>query len=151
MIKKVFSLFLILILTQCGYAPIYSNFDKIDYKINIIESKGDKLINNLIFSEIKRISNSKSNEIFNIKINTIYEKRILSKDITGTTSDYQLAVMADFIIEKDNKSEKLNFQEKQNIKNTSDIFEQKNYEDTVKKNFAISIVRKLNLELLNKQ
>ena len=34
---------------------------------------------------------------------------------------------------------KIIFKEKQNIKNISDIFEQKNYENTIKKNFASSI------------
>ena len=54
-----------------------------------------------------------------------------------------------FVIRKGDKSENISFIEKQNIKNTSDIFEQKNYENTIKKNFAALIVRKLNLALLN--
>ena len=59
MIKKIYSLLIILILAGCGYAPIYNSPDKSDYKINIIEKSGDRLINNLIVSEIKAISNSK--------------------------------------------------------------------------------------------
>jgi hypothetical protein len=42
------------------------------------------------------------------------------------------------------------FQEKQNIKNNSDFVEQRNYENTIKKNFAASFVKKLNLDLLSK-
>ena len=151
MIKKFFPLLIILFISGCGFTPMYNTSDKIDYKINVVEVNGDKLINNLITSEIKRISSSQSSKIFNIKINTFYEKIILSKDIKGTASDYQLNLRSDFAIENNNKIENVSFKEKQNIKNTSDIFEQKNYENTIKKNFAISIVRKLNLELLNKQ
>ena len=151
MIKKVYPLLIILILTSCGYSPIYNSPDKNYYKINIIEKSGDKLINNLIVSEIKAISNSQSNAIFNLKVNTVFEKIIISKNAKGTVSDYQLILRSNFVIKKGEKSETISFVEKQNIKNTSDIFEQKNYENTIKRNFVISLVRKLNLELLKKQ
>tara|TARA_B100000965_G_scaffold200767_1_gene167630 strand:- start:1001 stop:1456 length:456 start_codon:yes stop_codon:yes gene_type:complete len=151
MIKKIYPLLIILILASCGYTPIYNSLDKSDYKINIIEKSGDRLINNLIISEIKAISNSQSSKIFNLKINTIFEKIIISKNVKGTVSDYQLILRSNFIIKKGDKSETISFVEKQNIKNTSDIFEQKNYEDTIKRNFVISLVRKLNLELLTKK
>ena len=151
MIKKIYPLLIILILTSCGYTPIYNNPNKSDYKINIIEKSGDRLINNLIISEIKSISNSQSNTTFNLNINTIFEKIIISKDAKGTVSDYQLILKSNFVIRKGDKSETISFVEKQNIKNTSDIFEQKNYENTIKRNFVISLVRKLNLELLTRQ
>ena len=151
MIKKIYLLLIILILTSCGYTPIYNSSDKSDYKINIIEKSGDRLINNLIVSEIKSISNSQSNTIFNLKVNTVFEKIIISKDAKGTVSDYQLILRSNFVIRKGDKSKTISFVEKQDIKNTSDIFEQKNYEDTIKRNFVISLVRKLNLELLAKQ
>ena len=151
MIKKIYLILIILILTSCGYTPIYNSSDKSDYKINIIEKSGDRLINNLIVSEIKSISNSQSNTIFDLKVNTVFEKIIISKNAKGTVSDYQLILRSNFVIRKGDKSETISFVEKQNIKNTSDIFEQKNYEDTVKRNFVISLVRKLNLELLTRQ
>ena len=150
MIKKIYLLLIILILTSCGYTPIYNSSDKSDYKINIIEKSGDRLINNLIVSEIKSISNSQSNTIFNLKVNTVFEKIIISKNAKGTVSDYQLILKSNFVIIKGDNSETISFVEKQNIKNTSDIFEQKNYENTIKRNFVISIIRKLNLELLTR-
>ena len=150
MIKKIYLLLIILILTSCGYSPVYNSPNKSDYKINIIEKSGDRLINNLIISEIKAISNSQSNTIFNLEINTVFEKIIISKDAKGTVSDYQLILKSNFVIIKGDNSETISFVEKQNIKNTSDIFEQKNYEDTIKRNFVNSLVRKLNLELLTR-
>ena len=150
MIKKIYLLLIILILTSCGYTPIYNSSDKSDYKINIIEKSGDRLINNLIVSEIKSISNSQSNTIFNLKVNTVFEKIIISKSAKGTVSDYQLLLKSNFVIIKGDNSETISFVEKQNIKNTSDIFEQKNYENTIKRNFVISLIRKLNLELLTR-
>ena len=103
MIKKIYLLLIILILTSCGYTPIYNSSDKSDYKINIIEKSGNKLINNLIISEIKAISNSQSNTIFNLKIDTVYEKIIISKNVKGTVSDYQLILRSNFEIRKGDK------------------------------------------------
>ena len=151
MIKKIYPILIILILANCGYSPIYNSPNKSDYKINIIEKSGNKLINNLISSEIKGISNPQSNTIFNLKINTVFEKIIVSKDVKGTVSDYQLILRSNFVITKGDTNETISFVEKQNIKNTSDIFEQKNYENTIKRNFVTSLVRKLNLELLTKK
>ena len=151
MIRKILSFIIILMFTSCGYTPIYNKLDKTNYKINIIEINGERFLNSLINSEIKRISNSESDIIFNLKIDNDYKKIVLSKNIKGTVSDYQLILKSNFIIEKDGNIETISFTEKQNIKNTSDIFEQKNYENTIQRNFVISLIRKLNLELLSRQ
>ena len=151
MIKKIFSLLIILSLTHCGFTSLYDDTNKINYKINIIEISGDRVINNIIKSEINRISNPKSEKVFNLKINTSYEKIILSKNSKGTASDYQLIAKTNFIIEDLDKKQVLSFEEKQNIKNILDIFEQKNYENSIKEIFASSMIRKLNLELVNKK
>ena len=149
MIKKIFLLFIILIFSHCGFTPIY-NTNKIDYKINIIETTGDKTINKKIRTEIKRISNSSSGKTYNIKIGTKYNKKIISKDLKGSPTDYQYTASVNFEINDNNKTEIVSYQEKQNIKKNSNLFEQRNYENTIKNNFAISFVRKLNLELSSK-
>ena len=73
----------------------------------------------------------------------------MSKDTKGLPSEYQIRVKADFTIKYNSIEKKLAVIEKQNLENISDLFEQKNYENTIKKNFATEIVRKLNLALLN--
>lgn len=143
-------IFLIIILTPgCGFEPIYSTKNNLDYKLNTIERKGDSSIDNLIATELQRLSNDQSNKLIDIVINTSYEKKILSKDSKGSVSDYQININTKFLIIFKEKELKFQFSDKQNIKNISDIFEQKNYENIIKKNFANSAVRKLNLELIN--
>ena len=56
---------------------------------------------------------------------------------------------AQFNIKFEDKVKVVNVNEKQNIKKISDMFEQRNYENTLKKNIAISIANKINLELLS--
>ena len=143
--KIIYLLFSLLILNNCGFSPIYSNTNKADFAIEVVEIEGDGVVNNLINSEINRISDTNSLNRYKIKITTNYNKIILSKDTKGIVSDYQIVVSATFAIQKDGESEVISFNEKQNVKNINNTFEQKNYEKIIKRNFAISIVRKLNL------
>ena len=140
---------LFLIVASCGFTPIYNTSEKVDYNINLIEAKGDGLINNKIISEISRLTNKNSKKIFNIKLNTNYSKLIISKDAKGSPTNFEISVDSNFNIEYENNERDINIKEKQNIKKIADIFEQRNYEDTLKNNFAISIVNKLNIELLS--
>ena len=148
---KVFIFFTIILLQSCGFSPIYENKNKSDLNIIVNEYNGDKYLNNLIKNEINEISNNNSKNKFNIIINTNYEKLIISRDSKGSPDEYQLKVNSNVKIKKRNKEiVSINIEEKQNLKNTSDLFEQKNYENVIKKNMANSIVRKINLQLLNK-
>ena len=140
---------LFLILTSCGFTPMYNASEKVDYNINLIEKKGDSVINNKIISEISRITNKNSKRIYNIKLTTNYSKSIISKDAKGSATNYEISVVSNFIIEYENNVKEININEKQNIKKIADIFEQRNYENTLKNNFGISIVNKLNIELLS--
>ena len=147
--KKLIIFLIIILIPGCGFEPIYSTKNNLDYKLNTIERKGDSSINNLIATELQRLSNDQSNKLIDIVINASYEKKIISKDSKGSVSDYQININTKFLIIFKEKELKFQFSDKQNIKNISDIFEQKNYENIIKKNFANSAVRKLNLELIN--
>lgn len=147
--KKIFILCLILIIPHCGFSPVYQS-NQINYQININKIEGDKIINSKIKSEIERISDNNVQKTFNIQINTKYEKIVAAKNSKGSITDYLLIATVTFIISDIDKKETIVFQEKQNIKNNSDFVEQRNYENTIKKNFAASFVKKLNLDLLSK-
>ena len=75
------------------------------------------------------------------------EKNTISKNTSGTASNYQLALNVEFTIITKNKKEKILFVQRFNIENNPDSFEQKNYEDKIKRNFANSIREKLILKL----
>ena len=149
MIKKTFILFLILSLTHCGFSPVYNSNVKSDYEIIISKISGDKYINNFINNNIKSISDINSKNKYNLSIDTKYQKLIISKDSKGSPTEYELSVASTISIENNNQTKTISINEKQNIKNISDIFELKNYENSIKENFANVIIRKLNLELIN--
>ena len=138
-----FILILILFISNCGYTPIYNNDNKTKIKINILSTQGDKKINNLLISDIKKISRNDFEKEFDVKIDTSFNKLIIAKDTKGIASDYQLKVISKFEIIKNEKNEIITFQEQINIKNNSNLFEQKKYEDSIKIIFAKSIINKL--------
>ena len=141
--RKISFFILILFISQCGYTPIYNIDNKAKIKINILSVQGDKKINNLLISDIKKISRNDFEKEFDVKINTSFNKLIIAKDTKGVASDYQLKVISTFEILKNNKNEIISFQEQINIKNNSNLFEQKKYENSIKITFAKSIVDKL--------
>ena len=148
MTRKFIIIFFILTMYGCGFNPIYNSSNEIKYKILVNEMTGDQFINNIIRDEIFKSSNKNSKEILKINFNTVYEKIILSNDTKGSPSEFQVIAKTTFKIIYDNKIIKNDFNEKQILKNTSDFFGQKNYEENIKQNFANSIARKLNLRLL---
>ena len=148
MLKKFF--FIILLfnsLNNCDYKPVYSNQNKVDYKIVITSFTGDKDINNFISKTLKRNSKENSNKIINISLDTKYSKNTLARNNAGTITDYQANVISKFTIEKENNSENFTVVEKFNFQKMTDKYEEKNYERTIKKNLANSISQKLILRI----
>jgi len=129
----------------CGYTAIYKNNNTNDYNIIISKMSGDIVMNKLIKNELEIYSNKNSENNYYVKLNTSYSKEIKSKNNTGTASNYEMIVVANFDID----SKIIKLEEKFMVKNISDSIEQKNYEDIIKKNFASSIREKLIIKLLN--
>tara|TARA_B100001778_G_scaffold292304_1_gene262817 strand:+ start:1766 stop:2116 length:351 start_codon:yes stop_codon:yes gene_type:complete len=113
------------------------------------EMKGNKEINNLIKNELKLYTSKNSENKFLINLDTDYRKTIISKNSTGTASNFELLLIANFNVKRKDKINSFTLQESFNVKNFSDSFEQKNYENNIKKNFASSIRKKLILKLIN--
>ena len=134
-------------LNHCDYKPVYSQQNKVDYKIVITSFTGDKEINNLISSILKRNSKINSNKILNISFDTKYTKSVLAKNTAGSITDYQTNVVTSFKIQKENNLETFEVSEKFNFQKMADKYEEKNYEQTIKKNLANSISQKLILRL----
>ena len=148
MLKKNFLILPILILiTACEYKPIYSDSNKYNYKIIITEISGDKKINKFLVDNLERNSQNNSNEIVNIKIDTKYTKVILAKNSSGNITDYQSNAITTFIIDRNQTSKSFTINEKFNFQKMSDTYEEKAYEENIKKNLATVIAQKLLLRL----
>ena len=141
--KNIAIITFLLFLSHCGYSSIYKNQQTQNFQLSIIETKGDYEMNNLITNEIKLYSNKDARKIYNIEIDTDYEKKVLTKDSSGVITDYNLSVVSIISINLKNKNKTFKFEENINIKIQADTFEQNTYEKNIKRNFASSIREKL--------
>lgn len=147
--KKIIYLFIILLLQSCGYVPTYSNLNQNNQKINIqiIDSKGDNTINEIIKFKLSKYKNINSEKKYLIKINSNYEKIILSKSKTGSIDQYQLKSTVSFEVKFNDLTKVITIEEESNLKTNTDKFQESIYENKVKQNFGSTIVNKLLLEL----
>ena len=145
MIKKFILFFFITIsLNHCGFSPLYSSGKQINFNIEITSLEGESIINRYLKIYLNRFKSDGWERNYKIKVNSKYEKNILSKDKAAKITNYQLSVDSFFEISLDDKIvKKITISEKKNIESTSDKLEEDKLERTIKQNFASSISNRL--------
>ncbi len=138
-----------LFLSQCGYTAVYKDNTNKKFTVNVIQMNGNKQMNNLLKSELKSYSKTKANKIFNLNINSEYEKKISTKDATGKPEEFQLTLITNVDINFEEEKVKALFKESFKMKNSTDMFELKKYENIIKRNLAKSTKEKLILKLIS--
>ena len=144
--KKIIILSLILFLTNCGFTPVYLNNSKVNFSIEQINFKGDRELNNFLKLNLNRYKNVNNDDKIFIEANTKYEKNVLSKDVTGKATSYQLIAEVEFLIKPNNK--KIIVTEKKIMDSIDDNFEENRYERSAKQGFASLMSTKLISELI---
>ena len=147
--KKIYIIFLILLFTQsCGYTPMYSKNQKVNFYIKSVEfTESDKDLANYLKLNLNNYFEKKDGSEYIIDANIIYKKTIASKDSTGEIEEYNLSSVAKFIIKSNNFSKTININESFKMENFSDEFQEKEYEDNIKKNIARTVTSKLLFQL----
>ena len=150
-IKKLIPIFLIMILlNNCGYTPRYAVNKNVNFTIDLIEITGDREFNNFLKSKLTRYKKNKDDNKKNYKLNldTEYKKNIQSRDSTGSAERYELVIIVNAIVQSELiEPKKLIFEEKFNMNKFEDVFEEKNYEKTIKENFSDLILDRIILYL----
>ena len=148
MLKKISLIFtLIILLSSCGYSPMFSKKNGQNLNIEITNYEGDSKLNSVIRSRFKIYSDEKA-RLFKIKINTSYQKNDLSKNTAGVIDKYQLSAVSIFDISSGDFNKTITLTEEISMVNFEDNFEEKNYEDKIKEDFATSISKRLIIQLL---
>jgi hypothetical protein len=148
MLKKVFVLlFLLLIISGCGYVAVYKGVVNFNYKILVSEHTGDRDMINLINTRLKKYSEIKSDKNFIIKIDTIYQKNIIAKDTAGKATDYQIKVTSNFNVKSEVINKIIKINETFNVKAMDNKFEEQRYDTIIKNNIANTIVKRIILQL----
>ena len=147
--KKISLIFLILLFFQnCGYTPIYSKNQNVDFYIESITfNDGDDDLAEHIKFNLNKYLNQKNGKKYKIYTNIEYKKIETSKNSLGEAEEYDLSSNIIFKIEGDNLSEIIKIKESSKMDNFNDEFEEREYELTIKRNMARSITSKLIIQL----
>ena len=149
--KKIipYFIFLILILSinSCGYTPIYSTtnldlkFNKINYEPNFL--------NKQIVQTLSTFSNPNSSKEYDIKINTLKEKNIVSKNSKGETETYEIKVTIELNVYDENTNNLKKFSSKIKYNNNDNKFELNQYEIEIEKQIITDLIEKILLYFSN--
>ena len=145
--KKITLLFLIFFLNNCGYTPMYYVNNKSNFNFTEINIEGDNELGNFLESNLERYNSNESNKEIILDININYKKLSQTKDLTGATTDYLLVAEVTFNVLQNNKESEITIKKDFIMKDIDKEFEERNYERTIKQNFAYSIINKLILKL----
>ncbi len=130
-------LFLLFFLTNCGYEAILNN-QNYQFSINTNKINGDNKINTLIINNFKNLKENEKK--YDLTLTSKKEKKIISKDSKGDPSIFELQIIVNYIVKKDEKtliSNKIN--KKTTYNNIADKFELENYEITIINNLTSEI------------
>lgn len=143
MINKFFFIIVsLIILSGCGYKPIYST-KNLNFTIGNIEKENTSL-NNEFAKSINFIKNSKSNNKIDIKIESNKTVTIKSKDTKGNALIFELKILLN-VKNLNDEAQQKTFSRKITFKNRDDKFKLKQYE----KELEIILINKIVEDLIN--
>ena len=139
--KPFIFLIFFLILSNCGYQPIYST-KNLNFTIGNIEKENTSL-NNKFAKSIKALTNRESDKKINIKIESDKNIKIKSKDSKGNTLVLELEVNLKFInLDSDNQVQE-SLSRKITYNNSDDKFKLKEYENELEDILITKIIEDL--------
>ena len=139
--KPFIFLIFFLILSNCGYQPIYST-KNLNFTIGKVEKENTSL-NNKFAKSINTLTNRESDKKINIKIESDKKIRVKSKDSKGNTLVLELEINLKFTnLDSDDQAQKL-LSRKITYNNSDDKFKLKEYENELEDILITKIIEDL--------
>ena len=145
--KSFFFLVCFLILSNCGYEPIYST-KNLNFTIGKID-KSNTSLNNKFSKKINILKNKKIEKKIDIKIESNKEINIKSKDTKGNTLVFELKITLKVSNLNLNNNEVQSFSRKITYNNSDDKFKLKQYENELENILINKVVEDLIVYLTN--
>ena len=140
-----FYLINLIFLTSCGY-KVLNNINDTNFEIVEIDIKGNDKINNKFrkfFSRYKDKENS--SRLFNIELNSVYNKKVTSKNSAGENASFSMKIKVKLDITENNQNVgSSTFEKNTNYNNLESKFELKQYENVLINNLVDEIIIEMN-------
>ena len=137
---KIIYLLVILLLSGCGFTPIYSNKNS-DFKVVDVKMNLNNNLTNYIENRLFSFSNTNASKSFNIEINLEEEIIVILKDSKGDPLKNKLVTKIELVVNDDqkNKVSSKNFSEEFNYSVQDNKFNMKQYEQNIRQNLIQDI------------
>ena len=143
--KKIL-IILILLITSCGYQPIYVDQNQENLIFQKITSDGEKEINNKIINSLKFIQSKDDSSDKILLLNSSYFIQETSKNSKGQVTSYRSNVQVNLIVKKDNKVIKnKNFTQIFSYNNLDNKFNLTKYQNEIKNNLINIIIQEITI------
>ena len=147
--KKNFLILVFFFISQCvGYEPIYSSKEQ-NFYIDTISTEIDDKISRNIEKKLKPYTKKNEKEKIELKIKSIKEEKILSKDNKGDPVILEIEISTNVVISNNKMTKTLKFVERFSYTNQSNKFEFEQYKKNIEKNLIDKIFDKLIFKLRN--
>lgn len=137
---KIIYLLVILLLSGCGFTPIYSNKNS-DFKVVDVKMNLNNNLTNYIENRLFSFSNTNASKSFSIEINLEEEIIVILKDSKGDPLKNKLVTKIELVVNDDqkNKVSSKNFSEEFNYSIQDNKFNMKQYEQNIRQNLIQDI------------
>lgn len=147
---KIFkSLILLIFISNCGYSVVHKDIEKRNINIKIIDTRGNTNINAKLVKKLKQLSNNNAEDSVEVNINSIYQKKVISRTSTGSVDDYKIILTVNYNILVNENIQTINFQQEFKLKNTDESFERQKNEAILIDDFISSSINELFLQISN--
>ena len=149
--NKFYKFFLIYIfIVSCGYKPIFSE-KKVNFGIKNLIYNNNSIIESTINNNLKNYKNLENKEkILDLEISSKTNKITTSLDDRGDPKSFRLELEIKTIVKKDNKLlDQKKFIKSHNYNNSTNKFDLKKYENSVKENLIGKITEEIIVYILS--
>ena len=149
--KNLKYIFIFLFVLSCGYTPIYQMDQKLNIKLDTINSSGNKSINREIVKNLEKYRDSDTNNIFDLSINSTKKEDIVTKDKKGNATSYKFTLEVDINLSNISNDKKFTkkFSKDMSFNSKNNKFELDQYRLNLEKNMISQILQDINIYLRN--
>ena len=145
---KIVTIIFFVLLMGCGFKSVL-NDNSINFSIENVIPSGNKNINdNILSSLVNYINNPEKEEKYYLKINSIENRNVTSKDTKGDPKTFRIEIRTMIEVSNiNNEIYKKDFIEKKNYNTMSSKFDLGLYENNIRKDLASIIARNISIYL----
>ena len=145
---KFVTIIFFVLLMGCGFKSVL-NDNSINFSIENVIPSGNKNINdNILSSLVNYINNPEKEKKYYLKINSIENRNVTSKDTKGDPKTFRIEIRTMIEVSNiNNEIYKKNFIEKKNYNTRSSKFDLGLYENNIRKDLASIIARNISIYL----